>query len=379
MLLIALAALSLTALLPKTGFAQWGYAPPQGGLRYRGLFFDINIGPAVPPAWASPHPRFGVPQESFGAAPPRHPSDHDRERFYHDLDRMHRYQTREERYESDFRNAYTDRDAVGQGFGWRSLAIVQPQLAVPPSARTDAGVPGQWDTHYRSGFRGQVPDPQVADQLRAAANRLHSGLSRKRDAHVWLKHLAPQRIIDSIDRAEFPGALSDLLINYQGVADNPRLVLVARTEGFEDTRDLLAHYVTLPSRFPQSEDWQHETSDPSAVWPPLEAGAVIVNERVVNQTPGADPQAPALPRETPGDASMPELGPSLLRSESAKPMIDTLPDLPNVTLPELNGPAITPLSVPLPPAVAPRVAAPTTPDRDAEVIELLPAPIPTPD
>jgi hypothetical protein len=88
--------------------------------------------------------------------------------------------------------------------------------------------------------------------LRPAANRLINSLSRKRDGELWMKQLQPDRIVQAIDRAEFPGALTDLVEYYDGVAHNPRLVLIAQSDGFKDTHRLLSQYVQLQSRFATS-------------------------------------------------------------------------------------------------------------------------------
>jgi hypothetical protein len=232
---------------------------PWGGMRYRGPLLSIDIGGGAPPPPAPPiggnYPYGLVP----APVPPWHyrhdPSQlsgtvREQERFYHDLDRTHRYRTREERYADDFRDRYSSGDPFYHSYS-RSVPVI------PAQSRPITSVPG---TSYRSDGHGRsfVADAEVADLLRPAANRLLNSLSRKQDGALWMQHLQPNRIIAAIDQAEFPGSLTDLVEAYQGVSENPRLVLIAEADGFRDTQRLLSQYVVLQSRFPAAVYPEHE-------------------------------------------------------------------------------------------------------------------------
>lgn len=233
----------------------WSNGQSIGAVRYRGPLLSIEIGSQPAPPW------------HYNRMPPG--SDQalrDQGRFYHDLDRMHRYQTREERYENDFRDRYSSGDPFHhnphayRGFG----AAVSPEPVFPPSyphynrggvfpAPETQPVPGLAYSRTDAQRRRVHADADVADLLRAASNRLTQSLSRMRDGEVWLDQLQPQRIVSTIDRADFPGSLIDLVQHYEAVANTPRLVLIAEANGFRDTHRLLAHYVRLQSRYPDAE------------------------------------------------------------------------------------------------------------------------------
>jgi hypothetical protein len=227
-----------------------------GEISYRGPMMSIEIGTPAPP-W------------HYNRIPPGSSADaalRQQERFYHELDRMHRYQTREDRYANDFRDRYSSGDPFYHPyFAYRGLAApVSPDPVFPPgypdygrqrtfSAPQADPVPGLAYSRQDSHRRSVYADADVADLLRAAANRLIQSLSRMRDGKVWLDQLQPQRIVSTIDRADFPGSLTDLLEHYDAVANTPRLVLIAEARGFRDTHQLLTQYVQLQSRFPHAE------------------------------------------------------------------------------------------------------------------------------
>jgi hypothetical protein len=227
--------------------AQWGiWGPrspwgasrsvPAGAFQYRGPLVGIEI----VGGFAGP----SVYSQYRGVAPTQ--AELDRERFYSNLDRTHRYQTREDRYENDFFNAYASPSAMVNRYR-------DPYVAGSPSVPVrPLPVPGLAIGRYQSSYQGYVEDDTVAISLRAAANRLKRSLSRMADGHIWIRHLKPDQIIDSIDRAQHPAMLSDLIINYEGVDQNPRLVLIASAEGFQDVRRLLSQYVTLQSPYPNA-------------------------------------------------------------------------------------------------------------------------------
>lgn len=237
-----------------------------GGISYRGPIMSIEIGTPTPP-W------------HYNRMPPGASADaalRQQERFYHELDRMHRYQTREDRYANDFHDRYSSGDPFYHPyFAYRGFTTpVSPEPVFPPgypdygrqrtlSAPQTEPIPGLAYSRQDSQRRGVYADADVADLLRAAANRLTQSLSRMRDGKVWLEQLQPQRIVKAIDRADFPGSLADLLHQYDGVANTPRLVLIAEARGFRDTHQLLTQYVQLHSRFPDAEFHSDSTNGES--------------------------------------------------------------------------------------------------------------------
>jgi len=233
-------------------YSVWSGSASRGAVRYRGPLLSIEIGtqPETPP-WHYQR-----------VAPTTAQSIRAQERYYYDLDRMHRYQTREERYANDFRDRYSTGDAFYHSYrGTQTRGSIEPVF--PPSyphygrpvitPETSQPIAGLAYSRSDAGRRSVFADADVPDLLRAAANRLTTSLSRMRDGRVWLEQLQPQRIVAAIDQAEFPGVLVDLVAHYNGVANSPRLVLVAEANGFRDTHQLLAQYVQLQSRFPGTE------------------------------------------------------------------------------------------------------------------------------
>jgi hypothetical protein len=362
----------------QMGYFGRGTSPSRGAFRYRGPIIAIEIAtPYHAPAIGHPHhphhsafapSRFG---SAYGASPfDRYrmsdaeffaPNVYDRyrgvqptraelerERFYHDLDRMHRYQSREERYENDFRNTYASPSAMVNRYrdpyvaGTAAVPWTPERIVPAPKAP----VPGLSLSRYQSRYQGYVADEDVAESLRAAAVRLSRGLERKSDGHIWIRHLQPESIIRAIDRAEHPGVLSDLVINYEGVADNPRLVLISESEGFQDVRRLLAQYVTLTSRYPGMEAAHgEEWTDGATIGSGQVLGETILSERVIGESvPSLD--APSLETPSPLNApSQPEPMPSLNKmplppaveplSEGEvleRPNFDSLPDEADVEL-----------------------------------------------
>lgn len=223
--------------------------------RYSGGGFSIGIGvQSTAPPW---HYQRDVPAMSR--------SMREQERFYYDLDRTHRYRTREERYGDDFRDRYSTGDPFYHSYH-RPIHAGPQEPIFPPSYPhygragfiqeqpfANEPVAGLAYSRRDANKQSVVADADVADLLRAAANRLSGSLSRMRDGATWLRQLQPQRIIATIDSAEFPGVLTDLVDAYESVAQNPRLVLVAEANGFCDTHRLLLHYVHLQSRYPDAD------------------------------------------------------------------------------------------------------------------------------
>jgi hypothetical protein len=366
---IAFVALTIAAVVdvPRCD-AQWGYhgrgsSAARGAFRYRGPILTVEVGPAYPVSpWAggydpgfdrsrygsafgaSPYDRYRMSDAEFfapnvydryrGIQPT--PAELDRERYYHDLDRMHRYQTREERYENDFRNAYTPSSAMVNRYR-------QPYVAGTPAVPwTPMPVPGLSISRHESRYQGYVADEDVAVALRAAAMRLRSSLERKADGHIWIRHLQPDLIIDAIDRGDHPSSLTDLVVNYEGVADNPRLVLISESNGFKDVRRLLAQYVTLSSPYPNAEPTASDAWQDSIV-PQSETiiderplgeqvlDDTILNERVIDD---ANPiLAPAMPTQSMPVAPAPEASPADKDLESLdRPSLDSVPDEADVEL-----------------------------------------------
>lgn len=272
-------------LIAPTGWAQWGMpwsrgaAAPKHGPAAGPRHHSAQVGPAV---GADPHsmPVAGIDAALSAPAPPWHYQRQDpaletairaEERRHHQLDRMLLYRTREQKYAEDFHDRYATGDVFYHMSRSRLVApeIVDPAAWAPPggwgkaSVGTREPVAGTSYSTSRKAGRGHVPDTELPEQLRAAANRLTNSLSRMRDGDFWTDQLQPGRIIATIDRADQPASLSDLVANYEGVARNPRLVLVAQANGFAETHRWLARYVLLPSRYPAEE----HTWEPAVVLP----------------------------------------------------------------------------------------------------------------
>ncbi len=282
---IALSLLGCSVCNAQMGYFGRGYGQSASkAFRYRGPLLSIEVAPAYginapaptamlpPPSpyssrygalsdpWFGPSPysaysAYAAPVFSMqfpslfdtyrGAGPS--PAELQRERDYQTLDRMHRYQTRESRYESDFYNRYASPSAMVRRYS-------QPYVAgMPSSPMTARSVPGTLQSRGGSRYEGYVADEHVAPALRAAANRLIRSLTAMSDGHVWMRHLQPDRIIRVIDHNQSPAELEELVVNYLGVADAPRLALVSSAEGFADTSRLLQQFVTLPSVYPQAD------------------------------------------------------------------------------------------------------------------------------
>lgn len=316
--------------------AQWGYrgsrtSPSRSAFRYQGPILSLEVASPYPRSYraaalpvapyTSRYPssydlsRYGVGigattyDRYRGMEPTR--AELDRERFYYELDRTHRFQTREERYSNDFAAAYTSPSAMVNRYRYPYVAG-----AVATPIRPEP-VPGTVLGRYQSRYEGYIADDDVAVALRAAAVRLQLSLARKADGHIWIRHLKPDQIIDAIDRAEHPAILSDLIINYEGVSENPRLILIAAANGLEDVRRLLRQYITLSSPYPSAgavgvDEWQ--TTSPSDQETILTER--VISERVVEpqmeeiQQPTLAPPLPAEPVSSGGFESLdrPRLG-----------------------------------------------------------------------
>lgn len=306
--------LGLIGFSPEAG-AQWGFWGPSARSKPRGAL-SSRFG--RPSAVTSPRsgepvlvedpdsielPTGGVeaiepepPWHHHRVAPEKDPSVREQERQDYLLNRMLLYRTREHRYGDDFAERY----ATGDIFYHMSRSrLVTPQIVdssawVPPRGSgpvvsspgvTDGGVvPGMSFAPGDGRKRGHISDEELPEQLRAAANRLTSSLSRMRDGDVWLGELQPQRIVAAIDRGEDPAALGDLIARYEGVARDRRLVLVARANGFEETHRWLIRYASLPGPYPVGDgDWQgtpsvirrSNPSDPTIVVPPVKTESAI--------------------------------------------------------------------------------------------------------
>ena len=177
------------------------------------------------------------------------------------LRRMHEFRLREQRYFDDYGERYSSGDPFYHrpGTGWPMRSSAFPQPARQP-------VPGVTDAHRGGPRHRHVDDADVPELLRAAANRLVTSLSRMHDGETWLDELAPRQIVAAIDHWVHPAELADLLPAYQAVAHSPRLVLVARANGFADTHYLLHRFVRLDWPTDQQE-WtgdDHRGLDPTA-------------------------------------------------------------------------------------------------------------------
>ncbi|MGV3483868.1 MAG: hypothetical protein ACO1RT_05580 [Planctomycetaceae bacterium] len=364
--------------------AQWGYlggstGPSRSAFSYRGPLLSLDVAPAYPASpWAGAYdPAWGTSRyDSFygtgaydrydartqagysslygryrGMQPTQ--AELDRARYYEYLDRTHQYRTREDRYARDFQNAYTSPSAAVNRYRY-------PYVAGAPVVRwAPEPVPGQSIGRHQSRYQGYVPDDDVAISLRAASNRLQRSLSRKADGHIWIRHLKPDQIIDAIDQGQDPAVLADLVINYEGVAQTPRLVLIAETEGFQDVRRLLAQYVTLPSAYPGAE-----VIDGPAWQQPQSMGAeTVVEDRVIDERPIIDE-------------------PFLGQGSGSDVFDQGFSDIPPSSTPSSGQPAIAP--VPKPATAANETTEQSQRPRldslpDSPDVELLPAPLPTAD
>lgn len=351
--------LACVLILDVSAQAQWAYweigSNPWGGLRYRGPLLGFDIGGTVPPPalgpadpLAYPLPPAPVPPWHYRHdPPPPRGGAASADRFYHDLDRTHRYRTREERYADDFRDRYAAADPLYRAYrpGPTALPVgrpVDPRMPVP-------GVsfgPGQG--HQRS----FVADAEVGDLLRPAAMRLLNSLSRKRDGALWMNHLQPDRIIAAIDRADFPGSLSDLIEHYEEVLRNPRLILIAETDGFRDTHRLLSQYVLLESRYPGSvvAPAPYEAfANPTEVIieeQPLNVDLDALNPPLIDLNPAIAEPAPAVePPSAPEPPSV--LVPPSLLSPPTEPLPPLAPVPPaEVEIQDLPAPVGEPLPQP---------------------------------
>lgn len=314
-------------LMTPNGWAQWGVPWSRGAAQKQGRpavsrHHAVQPGPAI---GADPHslPVAGIDAALSAPAPPWHYERQDpawehairaEERRHHQLDRMLLYRTREQKYADDFHDRYATGDVFYHMSRSRLVApeIIDPAAWAPPGGWGKASVgarepvAGMSYSGSRKGGRGHLPDSELPEQLRAAANRLTSSLSRMRDGDFWTDQLQPGRIIASIDRADQPASLSDLVAHYEGVARNPRLVLVAQANGFEETHRWLARYVLLPSRFPgEDHPWE-----PAVVLP-------VQIDPASNHSPG-DTVVPV-----PDPDAEPE--PESLRLEPATPAAPAMP------------------------------------------------------
>ncbi len=347
LVIVAVLALSVLVLGVSSCDAQWGYfgrgtTAARSAFSYRGPILSIQVGHAYTSPWLGGYnPTLGTSRYSsaFGASPydryrgiqPTQ-AELDRERFYQNLDRTHRYTTREDRYANDFYNAYASPSAMVNRYR-------DPYVAGTPAMPwTPLPIPGLSQTRHDSRYQGYVPDDEVAIALRAASIRLTHSLTRKADGHIWIRHLQPGRIIDAIDRGQDPAVLVDLLINYHGVAENPRLVLIAAAEGFKDARRLLEQYVTLPSPYPTAQGSTMDTIIEERVIGDQVIGDQVIGENVIN---GND-----------ATLNSPSLNAPLERLENTEkerqpqpmsdnPRLDSLPDDADVEL--LPAPVPTPI------------------------------------
>ena len=315
--------------------AQWGYfgrgtTTPRSAFSYRGPILSIQVGHAYSAPWSSSgYDRYR------GIQPTQ--AELDRERFYQNLDRSHRYTTREDRYANDFYNAYASPSAMVNRYR-------DPYVAGTPAMPwTPLPIPGLSQTRHDSRYQGYVPDDEVAIALRAASIRLTHSLTRKADGHIWIRHLQPGRIIDAIDRGEDPAVLVDLLINYHGVAENPRLVLIAEAEGFKDSRRLLEQYVTLPSPYPTAQGSTMDTIIEERVIGEQVIGDQVIGDQVIGENVISDNDT---------TLNSPSLAAPLERLKNTEkelqsqpmpdnPRLDSLPDDAEVEL--LPAPAPTPI------------------------------------
>ncbi len=297
-------------LIAPTSWAQWGRpwsrnaAGPKHGHTAGPRHHASHHGPAV---GADPYamPAAGIDPALAAPAPPWHYERQDpalesairaEERRHHQLDRMLLYRTREQKYADDFQDRYATGDAFYHMSRSRLVApeIVDPAAWAPPggwgqaTVGTREPVAGMSYSTSQKGGRGHVPDSELPEQLRAAANRLANSLSRMRDGDFWTDQLQPGRIIATIDHADLPASLTDLVANYEGVARNPRLVLVAQATGFAETHRWLVRYVQLPSRFPTADhawelaDTMSVQMDPAANFSQRES-VVPARDREVNR------------------------------------------------------------------------------------------------
>jgi hypothetical protein len=143
----------------------------------------------------------------------------------------------------------------GYDYGYRYAAPpgMIPAYPVPPLYATPAypspyGRP-VYPQAIAPSYRGEssarpAAGGSLSEQLRAAAQQLSSSLAQRRDdADVWLDYLAPQRIVETIDRGGDPASLQELLRNYDGVVGSGSLGSIRASSGFSQTHELLQQFV----------------------------------------------------------------------------------------------------------------------------------------
>ncbi len=167
------------------------------------------------------------------------------------------------------------------------------------------------------------------------------------DGHIWMRHLQPDRIIRVIDHNQSPAAVEDLIVNYLGVADTPRLALVAAAEGFADTSRLLQQFRHVTSVYPHAEVQANEfAGQQETILSERVIGEQVIGEQVNGEQvsgnlaiDGPMLNAPTLaPPVQPADEVVTEeIGPrepaaDQPRHSVAKPSLDDLPEPDDIEL-----------------------------------------------
>lgn len=142
---------------------------------------------------------------------------------------------------------YTPYYGVRHHYPYPSYVVPAPPVAVyRPGVTVVEPVPVYPPAYQSRSVPSQPPRPaNLAQSLHGAAMALQRSLSmRPNDSDVWLKYLAPGRIVDVIEQTGNPASLRDLVANYNGVVGNRQLSSIRAAHGFAETRALLTQFVS---------------------------------------------------------------------------------------------------------------------------------------
>ncbi|TWU59903.1 hypothetical protein Poly51_01760 [Rubripirellula tenax] len=148
--------------------------------------------------------------------------------------------------------------------------------------------PSGYQPDYQSARPAIVSPPaSLVDDLRSAAQRLSSALTRRPDdADIWQDYLGPNQIIETIDRGGAPAELRSLLMNYEGLSGNSQLSSIWIVDGFRQTHRLLRQWVESESGESSDESVLH--SGPSVLEPSNPTSSDPTPAARVNSAAGGD-------------------------------------------------------------------------------------------
>ncbi len=227
--------------LGSSGHHHHGYAGYSSG--YSGYGYSGFGYPGLSYGYIAPYQSFGLSIAS--------PYGYDTYRYQNDFrDYRNDYNQRlYDSYRRDLqRDLYYSRPRLDDGVAPYGLGLYSPYndpSYYPPVAEIDPFSDNEYRVPQIYGeSQPSAPAKNLPAALRAAANRLSSSLSRRRDdGDVWLDYLSPDQIIAAIDQGLPPENVLKLLQNFDGVVSNPELRSIATADGFSDTRRLLRQWV----------------------------------------------------------------------------------------------------------------------------------------